>query len=85
MKEEIEMILLSHQAMGTNFDGPTAMDSSQVTEEDPTADVKYIAKKGGKYGGKNGGKHGGKGGKHDGKGYGRHGKKGGKKNGDHRG
>ena len=70
MKEEIEMILLSHQAMGTNFDGPTAMDISQVTEENPTADVNYIAKKGGKYGGKNEGKHGGKGGKHDGKGYG---------------
>ncbi len=43
MKEEIKMILLSHQAMGTNFEGPTAMDISQVTEENPTADVNYIA------------------------------------------
>ena len=79
MKEEIEMILLSHQAMGTNFEGPTAMDISQVTEENPTGDVNYIAKKGGKYGGNHGGKsygkHGGKGGKYDGKCYGKHGKK----------
>ena len=50
MKEEIEMILLSHQAMGTSFDGPTAMDISEITE-DASADVNYIAKKGGKKGG----------------------------------